>query len=79
MKDNLQVEQYDLEKINLYDGLVDTFKKCLKGEIQNLLKEAREEIYYTQQYIKALKQETKNIYKDCVEMAEQLHELENNG
>ena len=76
MKDNLEIEEYDLQKIDLYDELMDTFKKCLKSEVQQILSEAREEIFYTQQYIKALNDENERIFNDNCIMAKQLHVCE---
>lgn len=70
---NLEVQEYNLEKIDLYDGLVDTFKDCFRNEVINLIKECKEEIISLRTGIDLIKNETKNIYKDCIIMAKQLH------
>ena len=64
----------EIKKIDLYDKLVDTFKKCLKSEVQQLLKECKEEILQTTENIKLLKKENETMFNDCHEMAKMLKE-----
>ncbi len=76
--ENLQIQEYDLKAIEQYNNLMDVFKGCFKNEVIELIKECRGEIISLTTGIDLIKNETKNIYKDCVEMAQQLKELQIN-
>lgn len=64
--ENLEVKEYN--------KLLDSFKKCLQSEVQQLLKECKTEIEQTTENIKLLKKENEQIFKDNVIMAKMLKE-----
>ena len=74
MENNLEVQEYNLEVIEQYNNLVDTFKKCFKNEAVQLIKECKDYILSMRQDIKDLKEENEVIKADCYEMAEILNE-----
>ena len=82
MKDNLEVETYNLEKLKLYKDFENILKADIRQEAVALIKESRDYIVSMRADIQTLKKENEEIKSDCFEMAEILNEkfkeLENN-
>ena len=76
MNENLEIEEYNLEAIEQYNNLMDVFKGCFKNEVINLIKECKEEILQTREYIRIMKKENQDIFEDNTIMAKQLYVCE---
>jgi len=74
--ENIEVQEYDLEAIEQYNNLMDVFKGCFKNEVINLIKECREEILQTREYIRIMEKENQDIFEDNTIMAKQLYVCE---
>ena len=83
--EDLRIHEYNMDKIELYQDLIEQFKICLAidegrskldEETLDIIRDVKNEIINLREGIAKTKKETLEIYDDCVHMAAQLYKLE---